>query len=175
MNCGTALGVAKRQAEREQLLQTIADGGIDLLPTIEDVPLVLKGKDRCIMALDNVQLYESRMVREYVGGSRGVSVRIMKGVNYRVGGFSGHSESHPELRQIDVGKLYITTKRFAYSGSISNTRIDIPISNIESLTVYSDAIEIGRKGKQRKEFYTGIDGPYAQAVLAGAINSFSKS
>lgn len=75
---------------------------------------------------------------------------MLKGVSYRVGGFSGHSESHPELRQIDVGKLYVTTKWFVYSGLTSNTFVDILLSNIESLTVYSDAIEIGREGKQRK-------------------------
>lgn len=171
ISCGRSMTHLQQQSERQQQLQVIADGNIDMLPTVEDVPLVLRKNDRCIIALPNVQLCEERMVREYVGGSRGVSIRVMKGVSYRVGNFAGQSVSRPEIKQVDMGTLYVTTKRFDFSGS--RMHIDIPLSKIESLEMYSDGIQIGRSGKQRKEYYVGVDGPYVCSVIAGAINSWS--
>ncbi len=158
--------------DRMTWLREVADGNISLLPTVEGAPIVLRKGERCVLSLPNVQLYEDRMVSEYVGGSRGVSFRVAKGVSFKVGNFAGRSESHPELRLIDAGDLFLTTKRFIYSGSRAN--VDVPLTKLVTVEQYTDGIKIARSGKQRKELYVGFDGPYAYAAIAGAINASSQ-
>jgi len=54
----------------------------------------------------------------YEGYSQGVSFRVMKGVNYRVGHMQGHYVPGPEApAAIDVGTTVITSKRIVFMGS----------------------------------------------------------
>ncbi len=62
-------------------------------------------------------LLEERVVsRQYVGGSRGVSIRVAKGVTYRAGAHRGHLESTRGLVKTADGRLTITNQRVIYSG-----------------------------------------------------------
>ncbi len=69
-------------------------------------------------------MLDERTYRHYVGGSSGVSVRIMKGVSYRTGSTRGRSIPITEIVVVDSGTLSITSKRVAFIGNRQNFASD---------------------------------------------------
>jgi hypothetical protein len=64
-----------------------------------------------------VTLYENKMVRrESVGRSHGVSLRIMRGVSYRIGGSKGQSMPIYEDVAVAQGQLIFTNQRVVFKG-----------------------------------------------------------
>ncbi len=59
-----------------------------------------------------------READSYQGGSQGVSLRVMKGVSYRVGGHKGTFVAGPEvLKMVDEGTAVVTNQRVAFQGA----------------------------------------------------------
>lgn len=85
----------------------------------EDIPIALKRGERVFAVLAGAGLIEPRRQRgRYEGGSRGVSVRVAKGVNYRVGAHRGtfvQGADVPTL--IDEGVGVVTDRRVVFQGS----------------------------------------------------------
>ncbi len=96
-------------------------------------------------------MLEPRAVR--TGGYVGPSFRVAKGVYLRVGGFQ--SESHDELRNIDQGTLTLTNKRLVFSGN--KRMVNIDLRKIVSIEPYSDGIGLKREGKEKIQYFTGIN------------------
>lgn len=80
---------------------------------------LVMSSDETYIATIPTQLIESRSNgSSYVGGSQGVSFRIMKGVSYRVGATRGHLEKNPDtLQVVDEGKATFTSKRIVFAGT----------------------------------------------------------
>jgi len=91
------------------------------------------------------QYAETRAVRLYSGGGSGVSFRVAKGVRFRLGSGGGKSYSEQELKTLDVGTFYITTKRYIFIGQ--KTNVIQPLKKVTSVEVLSDGIAISRTGK----------------------------
>lgn len=108
--------------------QSIVTGLEGLVKKLEDgvpaglVQTVLKKGE---VAIDSVpcSLLEYRSQgSSYQGGSQGVSVRIMKGVSYRVGASRGQLVRNPDaLSSIDQGDATFTNQRVVFGGQ-SQTR-----------------------------------------------------
>lgn len=85
----------------------------------QEIPIVLKRDERVFLILAGAGLVEPRRQRgHYQGGSRGVSVRVAKGVTYRVGAHRGtfvQGDEVPTL--IDEGVGVITNQRAVFQGS----------------------------------------------------------
>jgi hypothetical protein len=96
-------------------------------------------------------LSEPRAVR--TGTYGGPSFRVAKGVYFRVGGFK--SQSHDEIKNIDQGIFTLTNIRLVFSGS--KRTISIPLSKIISIEPYSDAIALRREGKEKTQYFVGIN------------------
>ena len=111
----------------------------------------MKKKEELQLALPNISLLEPRAVR--TGGYGGPSFRVAKGVYFRVGGF--RAESHEELRNIDQGTLTLTNKRLVFSGT--KRTINIDLRKIVSVEPYSDSIALRREGKEKTQYFTGIN------------------
>lgn len=54
--------------------------------------------------------------REYVGSYSSVSIPIVRGVRYRVGGFKGHPIDHTYLENGGMGVLHVTNQRVCFTG-----------------------------------------------------------
>jgi hypothetical protein len=80
--------------------------------------VLLKPGERLYLHARGALLVEVRHAPgHYVGGSQGVSLHIMKGVNYRVGSLRGHYEPGPESpTPLDEGDVTITDQRVAFTG-----------------------------------------------------------
>lgn len=80
--------------------------------------LVLQKGESQLFELASVGLTEYRSTgSSYQGGSQGVSVRIAKGLSYRVGASKGSLVRNPEeLSMIDEGSVVFTDKRIVFTG-----------------------------------------------------------
>ena len=98
---------------------------------------------------------EDKVRREFVGGSQGVSVRVTKGVYYRVGAFKGHAVEHTESVHIDTGWVFVTNKNIYFAGPKKSLRL--PYAKIVSFQSFSDGIGVTRDAATAKaqSFLTG--------------------
>ncbi len=78
-------------------------------------PVILK-KNEIVHFVDSSVLKEVRVVRiGYSGGSRGISIRIAKGIRYHVGGHRGHVMKEEQLVPTSSGALVLTNQRICYT------------------------------------------------------------
>lgn len=102
-----------------------------------------------------VTLYEERVVRrETVGRSRGVNIRIMRGVSYRIGGSRG--QSMPVYGDVPVasGELVLTNQRVLFKGDKKS--IALLWRDVMGIDPYTNAMTIhSAKVKQPLRFFYG--------------------
>lgn len=120
--------------------------------------LVLKRGEGAVGVLDVAGLVEvKRKTGHYVSGSRGVSIRVAKGVRVRAGASRGHYVPGDEAEtQVDTGSAVITNQRIVFYGSrqtrewkfdnllgrqfVSNKQIawiELPVSNRQKMSALS--------------------------------------
>ena len=114
--------------------------------------LMLKKGERLVFDVPNISLCEERSVR-VKGGYQGFSIRLMKGVSYRFGGFQGGTER--QVTELDKGNLILTNKRLVFSGETNSK--EIPLSKINTIEPLDHGIQLTRSGKQKTEYYVGTD------------------
>jgi hypothetical protein len=78
--------------------------------------------------------------------SQGVSIRIARGVYYRVGGSRPQRVTTEGLTEIDAGTLYLTNKRLLFDGRAKNT--SLKLNTVIAFDVYTDGLAI-EKGSGR--------------------------
>lgn len=139
------------------------------LSIIPNPPIILKKGEEACVVLSGITLREPRAVRQTRGGYAGPTIRVAKGVSFRMGSVSARSESHEELRNIDQGTFVLTNKRMIFIGSKRTTNIDLP--KIISITAYKDGIASQRENKQKTEYFTGIDRHTVTFTINGRSHS----
>ena len=86
-------------------------------------------------------LYENKMVRrETVGRSHGVSLRIMRGVSYRIGGSKGQSMPIYEDVAVAQGQLIFTNQRVVFKGD--RRTMMVMLKDVIGADPYTNAIVI---------------------------------
>ena len=102
--------------------------------------------------VEQVGLYEEKVIRrETVGGNRGVSVRIMRGVSYRFGSSKGQSVPITATVEVARGELVITSQRIVFKGD--RRTATIAVDDIIGVDPYTNAIVIhAEKLKQPMQF-----------------------
>ncbi|MCZ3365147.1 MULTISPECIES: zinc-ribbon domain-containing protein [Methanobacterium] len=118
-------------------------------------PVILKKNERAFLFWSDIALWEPRVVRQTRGSYGGQTFRAAKGISFKVGNFSSHSESHEELRTVDQGMLTLTNKRLVFTGSKRTNNIDL--RKIISIEPYRDGIASRRENKQKTEYFIGIN------------------
>jgi hypothetical protein len=150
---------------REIVLEKLEKGEIPAQQDI-NIGVPLKAGEK-IFGGEKSNLYEPRAVREFHGGSRGVSMRVAKGVSVRVGNFKGQSESHDELRMIDSGVLIITNKRLIFVGPNRGSNIDL--KKLLHFNVTQDGIMVNVETRQKSQLFSVSDPEVWGALIKGAI------
>jgi len=91
---------------------------------------------------------EDKIHRQYEGGSQGVSIRVMKGVYYRMGAFKGQAVDRTERVHVDTGLVVVTDKNIYFAGPAESLRI--PYTKIVSFQPFSDGIGVIRDAASAK-------------------------
>lgn len=115
--------------------------------------LVLK-KDEKVHFVDGAVLQEIKSVSVgYSGGSEGISIRIMKGVYYRVGATRGHVMKEDRLVETSRGIFIITNKRvLLIPTSVGEKSLNIPLDKILLYRCYENGVEIYKEGHEKGYF-----------------------
>jgi len=147
------------------ILREILNGKIPInrIKTNAPIPFNLQKSEVMVWIFTNTLYYEDKTrtetYRRYVGKSKGFSVRIMKGVYYRTGAFSGYpivsKNTYTQREHIDTGLLGITSKNIYFLGSKKSFKI--PYKKIVSFIPHSDGIALFRDAANAKPqmFKTG--------------------
>lgn len=110
-------------------------------------------------------LLEERTYRQYQSGSRGVSVRLMKGVTFRTGSTRGLSVPVSEMVPVAHGTFTITSKRTVFSG---HKMVAVPHKKLVSFEAFSDGMRLDFEGRKKPQYFQFADGEFAAAVLTAA-------
>lgn len=125
------------------VLREILEGNIPARVKVEGtLPFNLQKAEQLVCVFQDVQYYEQKTRREYVGGSVGSSVRVAKGFYLRASSFKGHPVDRTDTVHIDAGILGVTNKHIYFTGKVKSPRI--PYSKVVSFQPYSDGIVIQR-------------------------------
>ena len=104
-----------------------------------------------IWLFNSCNLLEQKTRRAYVGASSGVSIRIAKGVYYRVGQFRGNPIERTENLITDNGIVIVTNKNIYFQGNKKSFRI--PFNKIVAFEPFSDGIGVLKDGVSAKPIY----------------------
>lgn len=107
-----------------------------------------------------VHFAESSVLKEmksvslgYRGGSRGVSVRVAKGVRFRVGAHKGHIEKEQRWLDTSRGTLILSNQRLFLHPFPGNKPVSIPLKKVLSYHCYSNGLELYKEGREKGYFF----------------------
>ncbi len=138
------------------VLRDILNGEIPQRMSVDgNLSINLQKGEQVVWAFPGSKYLEDKTRRQFVGSSHGVSVRVMKGVYYRVGAFKGHAVENTERVHVDTGMVIVTSKNIYFAGPQKSVRL--PYSKIVSFEPYSDGIGVMRDAASAKPqiFVTG--------------------
>ena len=146
--------------KNRQLIMAILEDG--KLPDIDwerhhgPLHFKLMKSEHLIYVFSGVQYFEQRTKREMVGRSVGTSVRVAKGVSFRVGASKGTPVEKDEYVDRGVGKMAITTKHLYFNRERRSFRI--PFGKMVSVESMEDAVIVtrDRASAQPEVFVMGV-------------------
>lgn len=141
----------------------------DLAPSDPPAGMLLKRGETPYVVVP-ASLYEERVVRtRFKGGSRGVSVRIAKGVSYRVGASRGTAVSEREAVAVSGGELVMTNQRIVFLGDRKG--FEIPYAKLTHLQAFADGAQFSdAQGRVRQVRWLGLpDADDVAAAMTGAL------
>lgn len=142
-------GGAFARVVKAAAIRDVLDGKIPQRFTLDSpLPINLQKGEQVVWAFPQVEYLEDRTKREYVGGSRGVSVRVARGLYCRVGAFKGHTVSRTERVSLGRGFLAVTNKHLYFAGEGKSFRV--PYAKIVSFEPFSDGIGFTRDAATAK-------------------------
>lgn len=123
----------------------------------DDLPFNLQKDEQIVWVFTDAKYYEQVSRTQYVGGSRGVSVRLAKGLYYRVGAFKGERVQTSETKHIDTGLLAVTQKHIYFYGLATTKIFKVPYTKIVAFQPFEDGIGIQKDAATAKpqSFVTG--------------------
>lgn len=163
-----AIAPSKKELARFRLLREISNGN---MPSIQVSNMVLQ-RGEIPFWTESGKILEERVVnRRYEGGSRGVSVRIMKGVSYRVGAHKGRLIADTAVVPVSSGDFVVTNKRMVFKGDRKS--FSLKHEKILNVEFYSDGINLAEEsGKHRVVQFDGTQNmDIVGSVVAHAINN----
>lgn len=131
------------------------------------LPVKLQKSESVIWFFENVSYWEQKTRTQYVGGSKGISVRVAKGVYIRGGASKGERIQTKEMHNTDEGILVITDKNIYFSGS--NKSFRIAGNKIISVEQLHDGVSVFKEAANPKPQIFELDDPWFAANLINHI------
>jgi len=112
------------------------------------LPVNLEKGEQVVWIFPRTEYLEDRTHRQYVGGSAGVSVRVVKGVYFHTSSFKGQPVDRTVRQLVDTGLFVATNKNIYFAGPAKSLRL--PYAKIVSFQPYSDGIGVVRDSASAK-------------------------
>jgi hypothetical protein len=117
----------------------------------------LEPGEKVIWAFSPCVHYVMKSRTTYVGSSQGVSVRLMKGVYYRVGAMRAQPVRTEYLDADGAGALTVTTRNVYFVGE--HQAVKLPLRKVVAVHLYSDGVEFLPDGASKKPHIFKVDDP----------------
>lgn len=161
---------SKEDLARIRILTEIKNG----TPPLQSSVNVILKKNETTYWQENVSLLEVRVTgRSYQGGSRGVNLRLAKGVSFRVGNKRGSQVSEKSIVSVASGNFIITNKRIMFNNIEKS--FDIRLDKIIGLNFADDGIVFNTSNRQKPyiiELINPKNAEIIEATLSFAIKNF---
>lgn len=110
---------------------------------------------------------------QYVGRSSGVSVRIAKGVSYRVGQSRGQKVEKRALVTTSTGLLYVTNQRLVYDSA--QKPFEAKLDKLINMQLYTDGMLFGMSNRKNPVFFKMQDGDIegVAVMISAAVNQMN--
>jgi Zn-finger nucleic acid-binding protein len=144
-------------SDAEQADADLAEAMVELregrasLPSPQNCSILLKPEEQPLFVLASISLREPRSVS--TGAYGGPAIHVAKGLTIRTGAF--RAQSHEILKTIDDGVLVLTSQRLCFAGKLLS--IEVGLNKLVSVDAYSDAVVVRRSGKEKVEFFFGLE------------------
>jgi hypothetical protein len=157
--------LSQSELDRSGSLTRVAQAGVlrDVLNGVlpkrmafeEPLPINLQKDEQVVWAFSGSRYLEDKTHRQYVGGSQGISIRVMKGVYYRTSAFKGHAVEYTERVHVDTGLVAVTNKNLYFVGPKKSVRLSY--AKIVSFEPFDNGIGVMRDAATAKAqiFVTG--------------------
>jgi len=148
--------------EEKLFIARVNDGRIPVLHS----PVILLKRGETAHLQTDAALLKEVAIREYKGGSQGVSFRIARGVSYRVGSHRGTMQVvGTRLETADQGPLTVTSHRAVFTGARKS--VEMKYDKLLSMNIYGDAIQFHVSNRQNPSLFKVASGP----MVAAAVNA----
>lgn len=135
------------------------------LPEVRSKGAIIATGETCHYSEPATFVKTKNVVVGHTGGHGGVSIRVMKGMSYRIGQ-SQSTAIRGNVQEKTGGILTITNKRIVFSAN--KGAFDKPISSLSSITPYKDGIGF-QFGSQQFPLITA-DAQYIYQIVSRVVN-----
>jgi hypothetical protein len=143
------------------VVATVNDGRLAEIPN----PQVITKRGEVVHLEVAAQLLKEVAVREFRGGSQGVSIPIAKGVRYRVGAVRGRMVTvGSQMTVQDTGTLSVTSQRIAYLGAAKSS--EILYTKLMGMEAFADGIRLQASNRQNAFLFRFAKSTSGDAVAA---------
>lgn len=152
---------------QSKVLQELLNGQVPAprITIAGNFPFLLNKNEHMLWLFRDVTLHMQKMRRETVGRTRGVSVRVCRGVYYRTGGFRGHPVETTYMQRVGIGSVCITDKNLYFHSPEKSLKI--PFAKIISLDPYSNGLGVQKDGANDKPiFFEGLNSWFCYNVIS---------
>lgn len=146
-----------------KLLDRVEKGN---LPEIESA-VPMQAREICHFITDATRLETKIKTVGYTGGSRGVSIRIAKGISYRV----GSHRSQPIKKEVTFkypGTLILTNKRIIFTAVQKG--FSIPLNKLTNIEPYSDGIGLQKDSRYYLMQFDKKHTELVELIITSAVN-----
>lgn len=145
-------------------VQDVLNGNIPQRINIEQIPVNLQKSESIIWIFNDIALYSEVIQRKTVGQSSGFSIKIAKGIYYRVGAFSGQPAITATIQPKYFGTLIITNQNIIFYSQEKS--IKYPYKKILAFVPFSDALGVQLDNANAKTVYfKTLDGRFAYNLV----------
>lgn len=155
-------------------LATIETG---VLPDVTDADtslnIIFKDGERLHYRVSSLLRKVRRVTKSVQYGGLTASIKITKGLRYRMGSLNVGRTTSEILAVEDNGIFYITSQRIGYHGQ--RKQFSVPYNKVSSLELRSDGLYLFKEGKEQPYIITLDDYDVALAITSFIINKDEKS
>jgi hypothetical protein len=124
----------------------------------------IKNDEQFVWIFPGATLLQERRHRTYEGVSSGMSVRVARGVYYRVGAFKGQPIDTTSIEETDSGGLVVTSERLIFAGHTRS--VVLPLKKIATFQPFDDGIGVAKEGINSKlVFFRTGDGWFTYNLM----------
>lgn len=128
--------------------------------------VILAESETCVALSQGVQHMQLRKRTHYEGRTAGVSVRVMKGVSIRSGGFAGRPVTTVSEEVGDIGTVFVTDRRVLFAGG--REVVEVPLRKLADARAEVGKLELLVANKPNPlEFQ--FSEAYRAPVIAGIV------